>query len=92
MSRRRRKGSRIGRTLLAVARGADRVGDGLERVFGKDMANPGDSFSRDRAGKRAASFTEKAKSKNQAGGLMDKNKDRKMFGKNSEEDDDRRFI
>lgn len=84
-------GSRIGKLLLSVSRGASKVGRGLDEVFGEDRTRPGESFSMSNSRKRAASFTEDAKSKNKAGGILTENDDSDFFGKNDEDNTNRRF-
>jgi hypothetical protein len=87
-------GRKLGRLMLAVSRGADRMGDGLDMVFGDDRTKPGESFSMRKSGDKAAKFTRDArsKSKDKAGGFLDKNKDKDFFGKSGQEEDDERFI
>ena len=89
------RGSKAGKLMLAVVRGADRVSQGFDAVFGEDRTRPGDGFSKDRAGRRAEEFTRQARSSNKdkTSGFMEKNKGREFFGKSGEkEDDDTRFI
>lgn len=79
--------------MLAVSRGADRMGDGLDTVFGDNRTKPGESFSMRKSGDKAAKFTKDARKKNKdkTGGFLDKNKDKDFFGKSEEKNDDRFF-
>jgi len=54
-------GRKLGKTLLGISRGADKVTRGMDMVFGEERTRPGDGFSRDRAGARAAEFTRQAR-------------------------------
>lgn len=87
------RGSKAGKLMLAVVRGADRVSQGFDAVFGEDRTRPGDGFSKDRAGNRAGEFTRQARKNNRdkTSGFMEKNKDTDFFGK-SDDEDDTRFI
>lgn len=76
-------GRKIGKLMLAVARGADRVGDGMDAVFGENRTRPGDGFSKDRAGKRAGEFTRQARENNKEDGFI---------GKSGEKDEDREWF
>lgn len=78
--------------MLAISRGADRVGDGFDMVFGEDRTRPGDGFSKERAGKRAGDFTRQARENNRdkTSGFMDKNSDRDFFGKSGDKKEDDR--
>ena len=86
-------GSKLGKLLLNVSRGASKVGRGLDEVFGENRTRPGDSFSMSNSRKRAANFTEKARSENKAGGILgDSDEEKDYFGeKSSDENSDRRF-
>lgn len=82
-------GRTLGRSLLKISREADKLGEGLDRVFGKNRKRPGDGFSQRRVGKKAAKFTEDKRDKGElTGGLMnsaaknlknDKKKSKKDF-------------
>ncbi len=83
-------GRKIGKLALVTVRGADKVGKGMDKVFGENRTRPGDGFSQDRTRDRAAEFTRKAKDGDKAGGLMDKNKDRDLFSSKSEKRKEKR--
>jgi hypothetical protein len=87
-------GRKVGKLMLGVSRGAKKMGEGFDMVFGEDRTRPGDGFSKERAGRRAGEFTRQAKSKDKTSGFMEKNKDREYFGSGSksDEDDSREFF
>lgn len=66
------------------------MGDGMDRVFGENRTRPEDGFSKDRAGQRAARFTEKARESSK-GSLSKSRKDEKKR-KFLSDDEDRDFI
>jgi len=68
-------GRKIGKLMLGVSRGAKKMSEGFDMILGQDRTRAGSGFSKDRAGKRAAIFTEGAKQKNQTEGMMQKGKD-----------------
>ena len=76
-------GRKLGKLMLAVSRGADRMSDGFDMVLGEDRTDPGDTFSKDRAGRKAGKFTRQARKSNKGktSGFLDKNKDKDFFGK-----------
>jgi len=89
------RGSKAGRLMLAVVRGADRVSQGFDAVFGEDRTRPGDGFSKERAGKRAEAFTKDARKNNRdkVSGFLDDGKN-DFFGKSDDKnnDNDTRFF
>ena len=66
------------------------MGDGMDRVFGENRTRPEDGFSKDRCGKRAARFTEKARKSSKGSLSTRKNRKKQDFlGKKKK---DRDFI
>lgn len=98
-------GRKIGKLMLGVSRGAKRMSEGFDMILGENRTRAGSGFSKDRAGKRAALFTQGAKQKNQTEGMMQKGKDMDFLdsskssvdvsitgsNKDKEKDKDRRF-
>lgn len=56
-------GRKLGKGFMAIARMGDEIDRGLDELFGENRNKAGQAFSRERAGKRAAAFTEKSKDK-----------------------------
>ena len=85
---------KIGKGILVASEGAKKMDEGFDRLFGEDRTRPGDSFSKERAGRRAGEFTRQARENNRdkTGGILDKNKDTDFFGKSDDESDEQRFF
>lgn len=56
-------GRKLGRGFLAMAKMGDEIDRGLNELFGENRTKAGQSFSKDRAGQRAANFSERSKNK-----------------------------
>lgn len=56
-------GRKLGRGFLMVAKMGDEIDRGLNELFGENRTKAGQGFSKDRAGQRAAAFSEKSKNK-----------------------------
>ena len=87
-------GRKIGRSFLKVAQMGDEINEGLDDLFGSNRTKPGESFSRDRVGRKAASFTENNNSKDFFGesNMDDGDVGNNFLGKSDSEKKDRRFF
>ena len=70
---------KIGKSALLITYGADRLGEGMDMVFGENRTRPEDGFSKDRAGQKAAAFTQQAKKSNKSSLSEMKQKEKEEF-------------
>lgn len=56
-------GRKLGKGFLAIAKMGDELDKGLNDLFGENRTKAGQGFSKDRAGQRAASFSEQSRNK-----------------------------